>query len=130
MAFLRLSVHLVTGDDDLRRGSWADFILKLRGNPTPLERPQFTGVSGLGPRSSTPLTVTFVVPDTFRPSDIEFFQIRHVSHESDGQTADNWDLRTVTVDILPAPAPVTRVGRGDSHRFDGSRRVLTVTPRP
>ena len=128
---LNLLVSITTGNDDLRGGSWADFILKLRSAPALRERLQFTGTGGLGPRSFRQFRVTFAVPDSFRPTDIEFFQIRNVSQESFGQTADNWDLRTVIVDIIPTPPPSVRVGRADNHRFDGSHRVLTVTtPRP
>ena len=126
MAILALRVTVLTTDDDLRGGSWADFILKLRSSPTLSERLRFTGTGGLGGGSSRSFDVTFVVPDTFKRTDIEFFQLRHVSQESFGQTADNWNIGSVTVDILPTPTPVIRAGKGGPHRFDGSRRVLTI----
>jgi hypothetical protein len=70
--------------------------------------------------------VTFSVPDTFKPSDIEFFQIRHVSQESFGQTADHWNLGNVTIGILPTPQPLILVGRAGPHRFDGRNCVLAI----
>lgn len=129
MKTIHLRVTLLTGNDDLRGGSWADFILKLEGIPTPLEQRQFTGTGGLGGRSSHGFDVRFMVPDTFQPSHIENFQIRHVSQESFGQTADNWDLRYATVDLIPTPPPAARVGATGPHRFDGSHRVLTTASR-
>ena len=127
MKTLHLRVTLITGNDDLRRGSWADFLLKIEGNSVPLEARQFTGTGGLGPRSSRSFDVRLPVPDTFEPRHIENFQIRHVSHEDLFETADNWDLRFAVVDIIPAPPPSKRVGTTGSHRFDGSHRVL-ITP--
>jgi hypothetical protein len=126
MAVLHLSISLSTGTDDLRPGSWADFILKISNMSLPLEQRQFVGRKGLGAGSAVRFSVRFSVPDNFGPKDIEFFQIRHVSHEDFAQTADNWDMNSVTVDIIPAsPAPI-RLGRGGPHRFMGNTRVLTV----
>ncbi len=124
MKTLHLRVTLSTGNDDLRGGSWADFLLKIEGNPTPLEARQFTGTGGLGPRSSRNFNVRFSVPDTFEPRHIENFQIRHVSQESFPQTADNWDLKFAVVDIIPTPTPSVRVGSAGAHRFNGGHRVL------
>lgn len=125
MKTLHLRVTLLTGNDDLRGGSWADFLLKIEGNPTPLEQRQFTGTGGLGARSSVSLDIRFSVPDTFEPRQIENFQIRHVSQEGFLQTADNWDLRFAVVDIIPTPPPYIRIGTTNAWRFDGSHRVLT-----
>lgn len=129
MKTLHLRVALHTGDDDLRGGSWADFILKVEGVAAPLEHRQFTGTGGLPGGSARFFNVRLGVPDTFEPWHIEHFQIRHVSQEGPFQTADNWNLNRATVDIVPTPPPVTRIGTAGPHRFDGSHRVLTTTSR-
>ncbi len=129
MKTLHLRVALRTGGDDLRGGSWADFILKVEGVPAPLEHRQFTGTRGLSEGSARVFDVRLAVPDTFEPWHIEHFQIRHVSQEGPFQTADNWDLSRATVDIVPTPPPVIRIGVAGPHRFDGSHRVLTTTSR-
>jgi hypothetical protein len=82
MANLTLRITLQTTNDDLRGGSWADLILKLRTSPALRERLQFTGTGGLAGGSVRVFDVTFAVPDSFQPTDIEYFQIRHVSQES------------------------------------------------
>jgi hypothetical protein len=125
MKTLHLRVTVITGNDDLRGGSWADFLLKIEGNPTPLEQRQFTGTGGLGARSSVSIDLRFSVPDDFEPHHIENFQIRHVSQEGFLQTADNWDLRLAVVDIIPTPKPNIRIGATGNWRFDGSHRVLS-----
>jgi hypothetical protein len=126
MANLTLRITLQTTNDDLRGGSWADLILKLRTSPALRERLQFTGTGGLAGGSVRVFDVTFAVPDSFQPTDIEYFQIRHVSQEALFQDVDNWNLGSATIDILPTPRPVTRVGRTGPHRFDGRNRVLTI----
>jgi len=124
MKTLHLRVTLRSGKDDLRGGSWADFLLKIEGIPTPLEQRQFTGTGGLAPDSIRTFSARFAVPDNFEPKHIENFQIRHVSQEGLFQTADNWDLRYAIVDIIPAPPPAIRIGATGNHRFDGNHRVL------
>ncbi len=123
MKTLHLRVTLRSGKDDLRYGSWADFLLKIEGNSTPLEQRQFTGTRGLAPGSMRTFNVRFAVPDSFEPRHIENFQIRHVSQEGFAQSADNWDMRYAIVDIIPTPLRSIRVGVAGAHRFDGSHRV-------
>lgn len=127
MKTLHLRVTLATGNDDLRAGSTADFLVKIEGIALPLEQRHFVGTGGLPPRSTRSFDLRFAVPDSFQPRHLENVQIRHVSHESFGQTADNWDLRVATVDIMPAPQPATRIAvTREAKRFDGGNRVLIL----
>ena len=114
----RLLVTLETHGDDLRAGSWADFSVKLRDIPDPIERRRFTGTTGLSGHTTSCFQIEDI-PELTNPDQIEFFQITHNSQESFGHTADNWDA-TAHVDLLPS----RELGAGGPHRFQGDARNL------
>ena len=119
-----LEITLRTGDDDLRGGSWANFTVKLR-NQQPREFQQFTGRGGLEGNST--FTTRVDVPELTDPTQIEFFQILHVSQVVFPQTEDNWNLDNVQVVMLLGQFPMI-VGRNGFHRFQGNSRLLTFFP--
>lgn len=116
-----LQVITRTHDDDLQGGSWADLIVKLRGRRTPVERREFTTRSGLAGNSTRTFTVD--IPELHDPNQIEFFEIRHVSQEDFGQTADNWNA-TIDIDLGEPP----RLATSGFHRYDGSHRTVRFFP--
>ena len=115
-------VTIETHDEDLRSGSWADFVVKLRDITEPFEFRVFTGTVGLGNNSNQCFTLEDI-PELTNSDQIEYFEIRHNSQESFGQTADNWDA-TVHVNLLPPFA----LGLGGPHRFQGDNRNLRIFP--
>ena len=110
-----LFIELRTGNDDLRGDCWANFYVKLTADPQPQAFEHFVGGQPRNGRTWNQVDV----PGFIVRSQIEFFQILHVSVENFPETADNWDLDLVAIyDDPAAPAlagqPVRPVPSADT----------------
>ncbi|MFM7450555.1 MAG: hypothetical protein ACKO24_18385 [Leptolyngbyaceae cyanobacterium] len=97
-AVTRLSVQVSTGVDDLRGGNTA-FVNLILIDGRVLTEQVLTG-SGLAGRSTRTISVIF--PETVTATQIRSIRIRHDGSPRSGQpfdTYDNWDLRTLRVNI-------------------------------
>ncbi len=113
-----------TGQDDLRDNCWANLTIKVAGQ-TPKKFHKFTGANGLASNKDFKLSVEF--PGMLDPSQIEYFDIEHVSHEQFPQTRDNWDLDRIEFGMKFGRYPIT-IAQYGSHRFSGSSATLTIYP--
>jgi hypothetical protein len=118
-----LYVGLKTGSDDLRSDCYANFSVKVAGNPQLLTVEHFVG--GQPKNSESFNEVDF--PAAFDPIQIEFFQLLHVSVEHFPETPDNWDLTWVAVYVDPNGPSIAFAG---PWRFTGNSRLLTFYSTP
>ena len=120
-----VEILLQTGGDDLRQGSYANFYIKLRGRPL-IARNNITRRQNLANNSLTRRTID--IPELTSLNQVEYCEIEHVSQESGGQTADNWNLDSAVIRMRrPSDsALVTICERTRRHRFDGNNRRLTI----
>lgn len=119
MATLELEIQ--THDDDLRAGSYAHLYIKLRNMREPLVWENFTGKNGLRSNSFTRRRREF--PEIRDIDQIESFRVEHVSQESFGQTADNWDA-TISINVV-SPIHLASTGK---YRYQGDRRDRLFYP--
>lgn len=120
-----LNVYFRTGGDDLREGSWANFFVKLVGQPE-MRFEKITEEKKLDERSD--FNKLIEVPELTSPEQVEFFRVEHVSQESFGQTRDNWNILSAEIKIT-GRFPIT-VGTYGYHRFEGSAPSITIAPPP
>jgi hypothetical protein len=118
MATLRMTG--ATGDDDLRDDCHAVLRVFLKGNPNPAV---FDPILG-GQHENTTFDVSRDV-GVNGPTDIDSFQIEHVSVEHGFETRDNWNMNFVEFQLMLGPFPIV-VAKSGFHRFTGNSAVLDV----
>lgn len=126
-ATTRVEIALRTGGDDLRQGSYANFYIKLRNQP--LQRfSNFTNQQVLPNDSFREFGVN--VPGLTFPGEVEYCEIEHVTQESFGETADNWNLDMALVIMRPGRGvfPIVICESNTLHRFQGNTRRLRLQP--
>lgn len=120
-----VDIRLVTGGDDLRGGSYANFYLKLRNQPL-LRFNNFTSRHELPNNSLRRYIIE--VPQLTDASQVEYCEIEHVSQESFGQTADNWNLNRAFIIMRRGTSAPLLICESRFHRFQGNTRRLTLPP--
>jgi len=112
-----------TGDDDLRSDCHAVLRVFLKGNPSPLV---FDPILG-GQDPHTPFdTGEKDIGAVSSPTEINSFEIEHVSVEHGTETRDNWDMKSVSF-AFKAPGMFPQViAESGFHRFTGDTAILDV----
>ena len=120
MATIRMTG--ATGDDDLRNDCHAIRRVFLKGSPTPRV---FDPILG-GQLANTTFDVSKDIAGVSSPTDINSFEIEHVSVEQGAETRDNWDMDFVQFQlIVPGSFPQV-IAQAGVHRFTGNSAVLDV----
>jgi hypothetical protein len=124
MATIRMSG--ATGNDDLRGDCYAILRVFLKGSPTPLIFDPIFGGQG----ANTTFDVSRDIVGVSSPTDINSFEIEHVSVEHGAETPDNWDMNFVQFQlIVPGSFPQV-IAQAGFHRFMGDSAVLDVPVLP
>ena len=111
-----------TGQDDLRSDCHAVLRVFLKGNPNPIVFDPIFGYQ----KENTPFDVPVDIGDVRNATDINSFQLEHVSVENFGSTRDNWNLNYVEFWFKSAGNFPQLIAGYGNHRFTGDSPVIDI----